>query len=171
MINIYYPNQLINILRKSKSPLIPKRLSDKQKILKPHHKYYATEFASASYFKVIDSFNTDQETYVVLLFVDNLYWTLPSRLNKMLDIYELLYDKNNILNTNIINSNSSYYGYEIRYWFFNKNNNKLNDFKDYLDNNGKYKIDDSCKYFITADINKKSGKYYNAKINHDNGLG
>jgi hypothetical protein len=172
VINIYYPKNLINILRKSKNPFIPRKLPDKFKQLKVHRKYYASEFASASYFKVIDSFETEQETYVVLLFVDDLYWTIPSKLNNMLDIYELIYDKYNLLGKNIINSGSSYYGYEIKYWFFNKNNNKFNKFKVYLEDNGKYKIDESDKYFITANIGK-NGKYINVKMIRDDkdGLG
>ena len=54
MIDIYYPEKMINIIQKHKYIFIPKKVPNNQKYLKLHHKYYYSEFVSECYFKVIE---------------------------------------------------------------------------------------------------------------------
>jgi hypothetical protein len=156
---------MINIIQKHKYIFIPKKVPNNQKYLKLHHKYYYSEFVPGCYFKVIEYFNIDKDYYVTLEFSNNRFWFIPNNIYNISDIYELIYDKNKILSENIINSNKSYYGYEIVYWFFNKYNNKYSEFKSYIEDSGKCRLNDSCKYFITAEYKHK--KFTNININLD----
>lgn len=161
MININYPKNLLYLLRKSKASFIPKKVPDKQKFMKLHHKYYNPDFVSDSYFKVIDFFRIEDENYIILSFSDNMFWCIPAD-TKVNNMYELIYDKNDILNSNIINTNISYSGYEIIYWFYNNYNSKYSNFKFYVEDNANCRVNESCNYFIYADF--KNGKYTNIKI-------
>lgn len=165
MIDIYYPSKLLQVLNKTKSPFIPKKVPEKQNYIKLYHKYYSEDFMSDSYFKVIDSFNIDNEIYGVLNFNDDIYWTIPIEKIDTSNMYELVYDNNNIINTNIINSENSYNGYIIKYWFFKNYHSILREFKPYIEDNGYCSISDYNKYFISATyINHK---YTNIKLTID----
>lgn len=167
MINITYPEYIDYILDKSKYTLIPKKVSDKQKYFKLYHKYYYKDFSIESYFKVIDIFNIEEgnDFYATLSFSDNIFWTIPNTIQDSSDIYELIYDKNKILDQEIINSGISYYGYELIYWFYNNYDYKYSEFKPYIEDNGKCRFNENCKYFLNADF--KNGKFTNIKIKSD----
>lgn len=161
---IKYPKNLKLVLNKSKNIFIPKRVSYKQKYFKLYHKYYCEEFISDSYFKVIDMYEIEGERYVILSFSNSIFWTLPNEINEDV-MYELVYDKNNLLKQNIINSDISYFGYEIVYWFYNKYNYKYTEFIPYIEDNGDCRVNEYTKYFIYADY--RNGKYTNIKIKID----
>lgn len=165
MINITYPDYIKYILDKSKVTLIPKKVPDKQKYFKMYHKYYCKDFSIESYFKVIDIFDVEEDKYATLSFSDNIFWTIPNIIEDNSGLYELIYDKNKILDQKIINSDSSYYGYELIYWFYNKYNYRYSEFKPYIEDNGKCRFNESCKYFINADF--KDGKFINVRIKAD----
>lgn len=165
MINITYPENLLYILDKQRSArFIPKRVPNKQKYFKLYHKYFCNDFVTDSYFKVIDSYNIDETNYIELSFSDNIFWVIPNCI--VSDTYELIFDKDNILKQKIINSEQSYFGYEIIYWFYHRFNYRYSEFKPYVEDNGKCRLNESCKYFITADFNH--GKFTNIKIKLDN---
>lgn len=73
-----------------------------------------------------------------------------------LTIYDffLELDIHNIRNINIINSNNSFTGGEIEYWFFMKNislmSNKYKNFYRFLNINSDYRIDPFKYYYIKA---------------------
>jgi hypothetical protein len=161
---ISYPNNLENILEKHKNIFIPKRVPNKQKYYKNYHKYFCKEFSSESYFKVIESYNVEDINYVTLSFSDNIYWTIPNEINED-EVYELIYNKNDLLNQNIINSDISYYGYEIIYWFYNKFNYKYSEFIPYIEDGGKCRVNENCKYFLYAKY--RNGKYINIQLKTD----
>lgn len=162
---INYPSNLLYLIKYNKANFIPKKIHKKQKRFKLYHKYYCSEFISTSYFKVIDIFNIDDQEYVVLLFSDNIQWLIPNIIDYYNHTYELIYDKNNIINQNIINSKESYPGFQIIYWFYQKYNKKYSEFKPYIEDNGKSKIQDNNYYFVEADF--LNGKYINTKITLD----
>lgn len=162
MINIQYPENLLYLLKSGKSSFIPKKIPNKQKYFKLYHKYYIYDFIHTSYFKIIDSFYVDNDQYITLSFSDEIYWTIPNNIIYYDNSYELIYDKNKILNQNIINSKESYPGYQILYWFFNNYKKKHVEFKPYIEDNGKSRIQENCNYFLYADYVK--GKYTNLKI-------
>jgi hypothetical protein len=165
MININYPKILLMILKRKKHKFIPKKTPYKQKYLKLHHTYYCEDFAPESYFKVLEFLTIENKYYAILLFSNNRYWLVPNDISNINNIYELIYDKNNLLQENIINSNKSYFGYEIIYWFYNKYNNKYNGFKQYIEDDGKSRLNDNYKYFINAKY--KNNKYINITITLD----
>lgn len=165
MININYPPILLMLLKKHKHIFIPKRVPSKQKYLKLYHKYYYEEFAPESYFKPIEFLTIDDEYYVILSFSNERYWAIPNDISSVSNIYELIYNKNNLLKDNIINSGKSYFGYEIIYWFFNKYNNKYSEFKQYIEDDGRCRLNDNYKYFVNAKY--KRGKYINITISID----
>lgn len=162
---IIYPNNLIKILDAHKGMLIPKKVSNKQKYFKLYHKYFCDELKSDSYFKIEDIYKVnDNDAYITLSFSDNIYWTIPNEIIKS-EIYELIYDKNDILKQKIINSGKSYFGYEIIYWFYNKYNYRHSEFIPYIEDNGKCRLNESYKYFLNAEF--KNGRYINIKIKLD----
>ena len=165
---ITYPDSLKLVLDKHKNILIPKKVPDKQKHFKIHHKYYCKSFVIDSYFKIIDTYKVNEEDYVIMSFSDNRFWTIPNEIY-MGDIYELLYNKNDILNQNIINSNKSYFGYEIIYWFLHKYDYRYFEFIPYIEDEGKSRLNESCKYFLYSEY--RNGKFSNIKIKIDRRIG
>ena len=157
-----YPDSLLYIIRHCNSSFIPKKIPENQKYFKLYHKYYCKDFIPTSYFKVIDIFNIDEIQYIELLFSDSIHWLIPNNIIYKDSTYELIYDKNNIMNQDIINSEESFLGYQIIYWFCRKYNKKYYEFKPYIEYNGKSRIQDNCSYFISADFRR--GKYINPKI-------
>jgi hypothetical protein len=165
MINITYPSKLQYVLDKSKTPFLPKKVPRKQKQFKLFHKYYYSEYISDSYFKVIDEYYVGDDKYITISFSDNIYWSIPADITDYNNLYELIYDKNNILKKKIINSKDSYSGYEILYWFNNKYNYKYSEFKPYIEDGGKCRVNENYNYFISADyINRK---YTNVRFKID----
>ena len=165
MININYPNFLLMILKRKKHKFIPKKTPCNQKYLKLRHTYYCEDFVPESCFKVLEYLTIEDKYYVIITFSNNRYWLVPNDISNINNIYELIYDKNNLLQENIINSNKSYFGYEIIYWFYNKYNNKYNGFKQYIEDDGKSRLNDNYKYFINAKY--KNNKYINITITLD----
>lgn len=161
---ITYPDNLKLILDKHNNIFIPKKVTNKQKQFKVRHKYFYQEFSSDSYFKVIESYDINEENYVTLSFSNTIFWSVPNEIIEN-EVYELIYDKSNILSQNIINSEKSYYGYEIIYWFYNKYNSKYSEFIPYIEDNGKSRVNESYKYFLYAKY--RNGKYTNIQIKLD----
>lgn len=165
MINIYYPADLIYVAHASKYNFIPKKVSSKQKYFKLYHKYYYSEFSAVSYFKVIDQFNIDGVQYVTLSFSGDLYWTIPNYIECPEETYELVFDNKNLLRQKIINSEESYAGYEIIYWFYERYHKRFSEFIPYVEDNGNCRLNDSLRYYLYADY--INGKFTNIKIISD----
>lgn len=165
MINVDYPEKLMHILKNSRAPFIPKKLSLNQKDLRLYHRYYSSEFNPDSYFKVIETYDIEEETYGTLSFADNIYWCISINNINTNNVFELIYDKNKILNSNIINSGISYKGYEIKYWFYKNYNKRYSEFLPYIEENGNCKLADQTKYFVSASYVNRN--YINPKIQID----
>lgn len=165
-LKVYYPEKLINIIKNSKVPYIPKKLSCvKNRKYFLYHRYYIEDFNNGNcYFKIIDIIHTDKEKYVEITFSDSLFWILPICPNEDEIIYELCFDINNINKIeDIVNYKKFLYGYEIRYWFYNNYNFKYKNFKSYIEEiDNKSSINNFLKYKFIGDY--KCGIYTNCKV-------
>lgn len=96
---------------------------------------------------------------------DNTFHLLATELDAY--DYLLLKDNEEIYKKDIINSDYTYRGAEIVYWFYvndiNLNSKKYLGFRKFVDNNSNFRISDVNRYIITADINNKEN-FINCKI-------
>lgn len=161
---ITYPDKLLYLLKTNKVAFIPKKIPTKQKHFKLYHKYYVDEFVPTGYFKITDIYSINDIQYVTLSFSDDLFWSIPNEIPDC-NAYELIYNNNDINNKNILNTNESYPGYQILYWFYNRNNLKYSEFGSYVNDNGKSRVQESCNYFLYADF--RNGKYINPRVKLD----
>ena len=85
--------------------------------------------------------------------------------------YIIDYDRNGLAEEVIINSEKSYTGAEIRYWFFMNDINcfdpKYKLFWTYVDTYSKNKVSDKQKYFLYAVL--KNNVYSHCRVIKDNG--
>jgi hypothetical protein len=145
--------------------LIPYRVIRETKYEKKCY-YYSNYWDSI--FKVLSvDYSKSGELISAYIHYENGYYGL---LCTELDVndYKLVKDINNLDKINIINSGVPYYGAEIVYWFFINKIMALDPvyrgFWKFIDNNSRHRISDNTKYYITGDINPKSGNYINCKI-------
>lgn len=132
----------------SKRNYIPRRIMQNEP-LKLYKRYYC--YFDDLYFKIDNIFYIGNQEYYSVK-TQNLYYSILTEVNNNY-IYEFMIDKNNIINTKeIINTNISYSGAEIRYWFFlnqdNIDENIFDRFYKFLDMNGKSVINDNKYYYL-----------------------
>ena len=162
MINIKYPKKLLYQIKNSKTVYIPKKLDREHRYLKIYKKYYSEELNVDYYFKVLDNYKINNNIYSEITFSYSLYWCIPNPI-EVENIYELSFDIRNVMKEkDLVNSNKSYFGYEIKYWFFKNYKNKYKEFKEYVEDDSKKCINNYNKYILSGTL--KSGKYINCKI-------
>ena len=162
MININYPKKLISYIKNSKTTYIPKKLDKGHKYLKQYKKHYTEEFNPDYYFKVLNNYKIEDNVYSEITFSYFMYWCIPNPV-QVENIYELSFDIRNVMKEkDLVNSGKSYFGYEIKYWFYKNYKNKYKEFKEYLEDNSESCINDYNKYILTGTL--KSEKYINCKI-------
>ena len=150
--NIYSP-ELEQII--AEYHYIPRMFRYKEKF-KLYHKYWIPEFTN-TVIKVIDiSFIDDIEYYFIKYDDGKMYGCIPYPIEYNV-VYELLHNYDNLEDQNIVNSDISYTGAEIRYWFIINDKLKpdiltLIDLKSELVDNHKYFIYRKKKqYFLHED--------------------
>lgn len=158
-----YSNDIAEIVRKNK--YVPRKINS-DIYLKLYHRYYCNY--SETYFKVQRIYLVNNIEYYSVNYSNNMGAELSGPYN--VD-YELLTDYRNVEKENIINSNNSYYGREIKYWFFinniDLNDPKYSEFWSFLNPNNKRTISDDKLYFVNAvEVNNM---YKNCTITIDNG--
>ena len=164
-----YDTHLSEIISKKKYSYVPRKLKNYEGY-KQYHKYWTPEFKS--FFKVENIFIACGTRYYEVKFImTNTYGVITDPYD-IENVYELMQDRNNIREVdNIINTDISYYGSEIKYWIFThyKNicSNKYKAFKFYIEKHGYDNILDNKLYFLLADIDQK-GNFVNInfKINY-----
>ena len=82
--------------------------------------------------------------------------------------YKMEKDFYDIYNKDIINSDKSYTGAQIVYWFYMNNidcfNRKYRGFWKFIDNTSKHRLNDFSRYKLCATVNEQTGFYNNCKI-------
>lgn len=157
-----YPMKLTKLLEKENLSYIPRKVTEKE-YLKRYCRYWQSEYSG--YFKIYDIYHIKKNEYYSVKYNDGLYAELPYPVDGTL--YELLIDQNHIQNIDqIINSSTSYTGYEIRYWFWkhhiNLNSPKYRGFSSFIYPNSKSTILEDKYYFIIG--KELNGKYKNCKV-------
>ena len=161
-----YNQCLSNIISKKKYSYVPRKLK-KYESYKQYHKYWTPEFKS--FFKIENIFIACGTRYYEVKFVMSNTYGIITDPYDIEDVYELMQDRNNIRELdNIINTDISYYGSEIKYWFFvhNSNTKKYNSIEQYIENNGHNNLSDNKLYFLSANIDS-DGNYSNFSFKID----
>ena len=157
-----YPQNLSKFIKSNY--YIPKKLRYKSEI-KQFAKYYCLEQSLG--FKVEEVIEVSDQTYYQIRILDNnRQAVIPYEEN--FTYYELLTDRLDIKHTDsIINTNTKYFGSEIKYWFFihkiNLEDPCYKGFIPIISKNGKHLISDKRMYTIKANYNIEKNIYTNCK--------
>lgn len=142
---LIYPKKLEDIMKKNH--YIPRQLHYGEHF-KLYHRYFNAY--TEELFKVIEILNIDNDLYYIIHVDDNYSSAIPEPSSTEIN-YEILKDYYDIVNQSIINSDKSFTGAEIKYWFV-VNEIDLSDdyygYKKYFDKSYKYFILDSRHYYV-----------------------
>lgn len=156
-----YPDKLADIVREYH--YIP-RLIRENEYLKRYHRYWSID--SEYYFKIYQTYKVDECEYYSVRYQNALLAEIPYPVDHN-STYDLALDYKKIYKRNIINSDISYYGSEIKYWFFindiNLHDEKYSGFWIYINPGSNSLISDNKRYYISAieedEIYKKCKMY------------
>lgn len=151
-----YPKEL-EAHCKFNSKYIPRSINRNEE-LNLYHKYWVKDLKEIFKVTKIEEYFKNQYYYLEGRNTNQLY-TFPLVEN---EFYEIMINDNDILHQDIINSNESYKGYLIKYWFFKKSSKKYKEFEKYISYTSDHSIDDNKSYKIEATKIKNS--YHNCKI-------
>jgi hypothetical protein len=162
---IIYDEDIEELLRSKNYIYFPRKLK-KHDHLKLYKKYYST--FSNTYFKVHQIYYTENTEYYSIKYLDTRLFAEISYPYELDYLYELLTDRKDIIHIpNIINTDISYTGAEIKLWFFYQQEqhkfSKYYKFKPLIDKNSDSVICDEKYYFVYADKSLE-GNYYNCRI-------
>lgn len=165
---IIYTEKMEEFLRKEKYTYFPRKIK-KSDHLKLYKKYYSA--ISDTCFKVIQIYYTGGIEYYSIKELGTLLFAEISYPYESEYLYELLTDRKNIIKIpNIVNTNISYSGAEIKLWFLyqrdNNNLDKYSKFISFIDKNSKSVICDEKYYFLYGKESDK-GIYYDCKVSVD----
>lgn len=165
---IIYTDKMEEFLRKQNYTYLPRKIRE-QEHLKLYKKYYST--LSDTCFKVNQVYYTGGIEYYSVKEIGTLLFAEISYPYESEYLYELLTDRRNVIHLqNIINTNISYSGAEIKLWFlYQKDNNKLSKYSkfiSFIDPNSKSVICDEKYYFLYGKESEK-GIYYDCKMSAD----
>jgi hypothetical protein len=140
----------------------------------PNEKYKVNKWYYSFYYNIIFkvtevNYKKDGELeYAFTKTDDNNYSMISTDIDSTED-FAIYHDKKAIYKKEIINSEESYTGAEIVYWFFINDidcfNKRYQGFWKYVDRYSKYRISDRDKYFIKARI--FNGVYVDCKLIKD----
>jgi hypothetical protein len=149
---IVYPVELEQEIRNNN--YIPRKCKPKER-LKLYHRYWSSSYGI---FKVDDiNFIRGVEYYYIKFDSNRMLAVISYPITD--NIYELLHDYDKIETKTIINSNKSFTGAEIKFWFVKNKINfadpKYDGFLSFLSINSKNIISDSKFYFVIRDKSKR----------------
>lgn len=147
-----YPLKLQEYIKENK--VIPRKIR-KNEHLKIFHKYWLGDYNCVV--KINDIFTVKGVEYYIIKF-GNFYACIDHPINYKY-CYEILHNKDNIENINIINSDKCFTGAEIKYWFL-INNIDFNDdlyygFWSFLNPNSNNLLVDNKYYKVLYDNSKR----------------
>lgn len=154
-----YPEELGQVVRRKH--YIPRKLEYKE-----HLKQYKKYWLSEQCIKVEEVYFIKGTEYYQVRFPQKMFGQISYPVDCS-SCYELKTDHKEIYKLDcIINTNKSYTGAEIKYWFYthhiNEDTEAYNEFWSFLDPNSKNVISDSKFYFLFARI--CDGKYINCRV-------
>ena len=154
-----YPSNIGGLVKRKH--LIPRRLLHKEH-LKQYKKYWVQE----QYIKIEDVYTIEGNEYYCVQFPQDMFGQLSYPINSE-NSYELNADYKKIRELDcIINTNKSYPGAEIKYWFHIKNidlsSDQYKEFWSFLNPCSKNLISDDKFYFLYGSI--AQGRYYDCRI-------
>lgn len=162
---IIYDENIEKLLREKKYIYLLRKMK-KHDHLKLYKKYYS--ILEESYFKVMQIYYTNNTEYYSIKYTDTQLFAEISHPYDLDYLYELLTDRKDMIHiSNIINTNISYTGAEIKLWFFYQK--ERNSFKKYIkftpmvDRNSDCVISDEKYYFLYGEKSTK-GNYYDCKV-------
>lgn len=161
--NIVYSSHgsLEKIIKRKK--IIPYKLFPYEKLVKGKW-YYDSRFNNI--FKIVEVEYKDGILDHAIIVTDEGFTSYISTPLDFYNDYRIEFDKRNIVEQDIINSHKSFYGAEIRYWFYMNNidsfNRKYRDFWQFLEETSDNKINDNSKYLLFGDL--RNGTYFNCKV-------
>lgn len=158
--NQIYSVELADLVKKKQ--LIPRKINYNEH-LKIYKRYWLDE--SKSYFKVEDSYIIRGNEYYSVKYAGEMFGQLSYPVDN--SCYELRTDRKNIKEiSSIINTNKSYLGAEIKYWFFvhsiDLESKEYKEFNSFLNPRSKSLISDNKFYFLFGKI--VNGNYVDCKI-------
>lgn len=151
-----YPKELESCIRFN-TKYIP-RLIDHREYLVLFKRYWIKEVNGIYKLTKIEEYFRNYYYYLEGKDSSQLY-TYPLDDNMF---YEMVVNTDDILTQNIINNDTEYKGYEIKYWFYKKWNKKYKDYEKFLSVDSPNKIDDNKDYKVYGIIIK--GRYQNCKM-------
>lgn len=141
-----YPDDLEEDIRTHK--YIPRRCKVDEK-LRLNHRYWIPDYKG--FVKVYDIFNADGTEYYSVRFDGNMNAAIPHPIDD--DFYELLHDYDEIEKQKIINSDKSYSGAEIKFWFvyqkIDLSSKKYKGYWTYFNPDSKYLLVDNKYYKVS----------------------
>ena len=139
-----------------KSGYIPRLMKPGER-LKVFHKYWTPYFDGL--IKITDIENICGTYYYYIRYNSKLFGCFSHPLPTVINNYELLHNYNNIEKDNIINSNKSYTGAEIKFWFVKNqidfDSPKYKGFWPFLDPKSKNVLQDSKYYFVVRKSSRR----------------
>ena len=147
-----YPPKLESYIRRNK--YIPRKIRENEH-LKLYHKYWLEDYDDV--IKIDEIFEVNKTKYYTIKY-KTMTGCISDPVSKL--TYELLHNKENLEKLNIINSDISYTGAEIKYWFIINNINiesgsKYSGFWSFLNPASKNLLIDNKFYFVSYNSNRK----------------
>lgn len=162
MANILYSDSRILERKIKRNHYIPYRMKKGEKY--QEKKKYFNYYWDMCFKVIYITHDNSMDSYCVK--ADNSTYHLLSSDPDVYD-YLLIKDENEIYNQNIINSNKSFTGAEIIYWFYvnniDLNSKKYCGFSSYLINESNFKLSDTNRYKVIAKTDKNDN-YINCMI-------
>lgn len=149
-----YPPKLEEYIKANK--VIPRKIREGEH-LKLYHKYWIDWYDDI--LKVLDIYYIDSAEYYVTRDTQKLHGCITYPIDHN-NTYEMLHNKYNIEEKNIINDNISYSGADIKYWFSVNDINlatgeKYSGFWSFLSYGSKNYLMDSKYYFVSYKENRR----------------
>lgn len=147
-----YPPKLEEYIRKNK--YIPRKVRDNEH-LKLYHRYWLEDYNEVV--KVDDIFITRSIEYYSII-CKSMVSCIPAPVPKY--TYELLHNKERIEKVDLINSEKSYTGAEIKYWFLMNNidlefGSQYAGFWSFLNPYSKTLLIDNKFYYVSYNVERK----------------
>jgi hypothetical protein len=154
--NIIYPKELDAIVRFN-TKYIPREIKQKEELI-PYHKYWIKDMEGIYKLTKIEEYFKVNYYYLENKSSSQLF-TYPLEEGRF---FELVNNTDDLLEKDIIDNETVYEGYKIKYWFYKNWNKQFEDYLKYIAYTSMYAIKDNSNYIVQGVYLKN--KYRNCKI-------